>query len=345
MQYINILYFIGILLYQSEFIKSLSFIYLSCCFLCLNFFRYKYRVEDLLLIILVLILSLVNKNIKLVLLILLVLFFKKKKMEDILRWVKHFTIIGGILFFLILVLGKLELIDPKYYNYSATVIRNGLGFRNPNMPALYFFILVSHYLYYKWEKISRLDYIFIICGNIFIYHYAMSRTGIIVGVFQLLSIFLLKNRLKIKIMRRYFSKLPYCFFILTLAISFFYNEKINSILSARPYYWKRSILENTGILNVLFGGFGKKINYPLDNGYLGIYYYYGIISLMIFLYLLSNGIKKIEEEYLERSSVMLLNYLIYALSEDILITISTGILMICIMSRGLKRRKNESDNN
>lgn len=336
---IGILYFINILLFQLDLLKYSSGLYIISILLIIKRIKIlKFSNLEILLYIFTFIIFIISKNPKLLLIITLAGCIKAVDQKKILIFVEKFWKIGVILLIGIIILNVLEMIDPKYLVYSSGKIRSGLGFKNPNMPSLYYFILVSHYYFYKWENLKIRNYIFIMIGYFIIYKYTLSRTGAIIAVFQLLSILILKNKIKIK---KLFCYVPYIFFVLSFIIAFFYNPTLNKFMTTRPFTWKMNILDNSNILNILFGSFGIRAQYALDNGILSNYYYFGIIATILFLYLFSKGLMRLEKKIFERTFILFLSYLLYSLSEDMLITVNTGLIQMIIISRAL-RSKNKS---
>lgn len=334
---ISLIYLIGILLYQSSILQVKYIIYFASFLILKNSAFFKYSLGKIFLLIFFLMISLINKNIKLFFLILFVFQMEKIEISTIIKFIKQYFIYGMLLFIFIVLMAKFKIIDPKYYIASSTKIRNGLGFKNPNTAGVYYFILVSHYYFFKWNYLKYYDYILVLIGELFLYNYTSSRTGLIVCVFQLMTIIILKNNIKVKNIKKYYFITPFLFYILNIFITFFYTEDLNKIMTNRPFTWKMNLLSQTNLLNIFFGSFGKKIIFPLDNSLLNIQFYFGIFSVFIFLYLFCKGLKSMENKYIERVFIIFLSYLVYSLSESMLISPNFGIIQILIMSRALKK--------
>lgn len=334
---ISLIYLIGILLYQSSILQVKYIIYFASFLILKNSFFLKYSLNQIFLLMFFLMISLINKNLKLFFLILFVFEMKKIEISSVIKMIKQYFTYGILLFIFIILMAKFEIIDPKYYIASSIKIRNGLGFKNPNTAGVYYFILISHYYFFKWNYLKYYDYILILIGEFFLYNYTFSRTGLIVCVFQLMTIITLKNNIKIKNIKKYYFITPFLFYILNIFITFFYTETLNKFMTGRPFTWKMNLLNQKNLLNVFFGSFGEKIIFPLDNSLLNIQFYFGMFSVFIFLYLFCIGLKKMENEYSERSFIIFLSYLVYSLSESMLISPNFGIIQILIMSRALKK--------
>ena len=330
LKYIFLFFLINILLYQTSILETRIISYIASLLLVINALFFKYTLFEILCLIFFFIISLFNKNPKFFLTVLLVFNISRINVEEIQKFIKEYWYFGIIIFLTIIFSARLNIIDTKYFIYSAEVTRNGLGFTNPNTVGIYYFILVSHYYFYKWEKLKFYEILLIFIGYYYIWIYALSRTNLIIGLLQTITILILK---KIKILKNSYKFFPIIFYILSLLISFFHTKRLNEFMTFRPIIWKWNLEDNFNFPNFFFGSLGKQVTYSMDNGLLSIQYYYGIFALLFILLLLYKGFENIEEKYSKKCGILFLSYLMYSLSEDMLISPNFGILQIYIMSR------------
>lgn len=330
---------VNILMYQADILKNFYLLNIGILNILILALRSKYSKKEIVLLEISLIISILGRNLKYFLFILIVILMSKISEKKIEKLIKIYYILGFFLLIMIVSLARLDIIDTKYFIYSATKIRNGLGFKNPNTPGIYYFLILTHYYFYNWEKLKKRDYVFGFLGYIYLYKFAMSRTTFIIGIFQLATIIFFKNKKKIKKNIKVIQLIPMFTFILTYLIAFFHNEKLNKLMTTRPITWKKNILENSNFINFLFGDFGEKNKYPLDNGLLAIQIDFGVIAIVIVIIILILGLKKVPTKYKERVNILILSYFLYSLSETMLISPNFGILIIYISSFCFKKIK------
>ena len=120
---------------------------------------------------------------------------------------------------------------------------------------------------------------------------------------------------------------------LIIAIPFANNSILNSVLASRPRYWNKYLV-TYGNLFTLFGNSyppDMKINNPLDSSYIYILAILGVVSLIVFIYILYKGldifINKNEKKYL----VIVMMFVIYAFAENILLEIGYNFTIILLV--------------
>lgn len=249
-----------------------------------------------------------------------------------------------ITFFLIVSLSFFNIID----NNSITMWRNGnldvrysLGFGHPNSLHLALFILISLYLYCRYEKFKLYDIIFLFTLNAFIYMYSGSRTGFVLSIILILLTLFSKNQ-KIKSV---LLKLPipllltivifsFCTALLYNRIDFMY--KLNTIFNGRIAY------SNYYLTNYGFSLFGKNIlndkNALFDNGYIFLYIQYGLIGASLILYFILSICKKIKHDNDIRKTLLVIVYIIYGFTESFTPNIFMNIILLFYSEILFKKR-------
>lgn len=177
---------------------------------------------------------------------------------------------------------------PTNYSYRNVdgiyVIRKNLGFPGINSLFLCFTpIIASFWIKYgkkinKGRKLIVIFLMFLLC--LIFYKNTLSRTGFLCMIILLTFITfprIINNRIVTFIFKyQYFL---FAIFSIFIAVKFGnpYDNRINEILSHRPYYW------NLYVSNMKIGLLGNELNnsLPLDNSYLTFLYIYGLISYLI----------------------------------------------------------------
>lgn len=251
-----------------------------------------------------------------------------------------------ITFILVISLALLGIVE----NTSITMWRNGqldirysLGFGHPNTLHLSLFILLSLYIYNRYEKLKLLDYIFVIISNIFIYSYSESRTGFLLVFALIILTFLSKN----KYIKNMIIKAPKYVYIGLLTVSFItamlYNKlpimnNLNEILNGRIAY------SNYYLNTYGFSLFGTNIstdtNALFDNGYIFMFIQYGIIGLILmtnWIFLICN---KIRTDKNVKRGILVLSYLLYIFTESFTPNIFMNIILLFVADSIFHDNKN-----
>ena len=237
-------------------------------------------------------------------------------------------------FFSIILLSLLNIID----NLSIAMWRNGtldvrysLGFGHPNSLHLALFILISLYLYCKYEKIKFIEYIFLLALNLFIYKYSGSRTGFILSILLIVLTLLSENKKIKSILLKLPIPLLLSIVIFSFSTALLYNKiglinKLNDILNGRIAY------SNYYLTHYGLSLFGKNIlndkNALFDNGYIFLYIQYGIIGVLLILYILLAVCKKIKRDNDIKKNVLVIVYVIYGFTESFTPNIFMNIILL-----------------
>lgn len=219
--------------------------------------------------------------------------------------------------------------------------RNSLGFSHVNQTFLYFMpILLSSYLLYS-EKRAQLNVFVIIISSI-LYLFSRCRTGYFCTI-----IFLVIYNVPIILNNKFTKKiLKWLFVIFTVFSIFICNKygtdgsnKINDILSLRPFYIKQ-YLDNDKIINIKGGNFNK--NMPLDNMYIYLLLEKGIIVYAFYLvvYMLCY---KYFSKY-KKYKVIILVFLVYGLFESYIVLPSVNFILLLQIKNIISISKDNFDN-
>ena len=237
-------------------------------------------------------------------------------------------------FFAIIALSLLGIIE----NEKISMWRNGevserysLGFEHPNMLHLTFFLLIALYVYNNYEKLTIFHYGVITGLNLILYHFSVSRTGMIVTMLLIV----LGVVSKFKKLNKIIVKLPIIIFIVLLMFSFAtgmlygkigFMDRVNDILTGRVAY-SHYYLQTYG-----FSLFGNNIkndtNASFDNGYLYMYIQFGIIGLAYLSILYLKIFKKIIREFDIKKAILSICFLIYIFTESFSPNIFMNIILL-----------------
>lgn len=214
---------------------------------------------------------------------------------------------------------------------------NSLGFVNPNTLSFCILYVTLIVIYLRFDKIQLIDNCIVFIITILNYFITKSKTGLIVGGFLFLVIFLVKLFPRFKFLFNNYSFIcNICFFllcifgiILTNTISFFTH--LNYYLSGR-FGFAQIYLLVYGLH--LFGADISDIdNYDyghlvLDNGYARLFINYGIIYAVLFIVLLILFSKQKKE--LIQNKIFVFLIMLGLITETQWIPISTNMgLVIC----------------
>ena len=271
---------------------------------------------------------------------------KNVETDDVLKKMYY---VRTVTFFAVITLSLLGIIE----NEKISMWRNGgvserysLGFGHPNTLHLTFFILVALYIYNRYEKLNVFHYIIIIGLNLIIYHFSVSRTGMIVTMLLLVFCMISKFRAINKII----LKLPIVIFVSLLFISFatglLYGkvgimDKINDILNGRVAY-SHYYLQTYGFS--LFGNNAKNdANALFDNGYLYMYIQFGIVGFIYLSSLYLRIFKRIIEKIDVKKAILSICFLIYIFTESFSPNIFMNIILLFV-AETIFLKNNNNDN-
>lgn len=210
-------------------------------------------------------------------------------------------------------------------NIDKVVMRYSFFFIHPNVFAMYIFWSLAMFYYLYYEKISNLTYIITIGIALFVYFFPNSRTCAIEILLLLITTIISKRKFEYK-----WLKYTFVIIILFCTISIFFIDnpiimKIDDMLNTRISIGN-IIYKNYGI--TLFGvdiRSGTPVTFIngryissltiIDSVYYSVLLNYGLVSYIIFIYLLYKAIDITKYEIDNRNKVMLFVYIIYAISE------------------------------
>lgn len=239
-----------------------------------------------------------------------------------------------VTFIIMVILALCNIIDNKtisMWRNGGLDVRYSLGFGHPNSLHLAFFILVSLYLYCRYEKIKPIEYIIWFGLNIFIYSYSGSRTGFILSILLLLLSLISKNKKIENILLKTPIPLLFSILLFSFGTAIMYNkieflDKLNSIFNGRFAY------SNYYITHYGFSLFGENIlsdkNALFDNGYIFLYIQYGLLGALMVLYFMLSVCKQIKCNKDIRKTIIVIVYIIYSFAESITPNIFMNIILL-----------------
>lgn len=216
-------------------------------------------------------------------------------------------------------LGILENQSIKMWRNGKFDLRYSLGYGHPNSLHLTLFVLVCTYIYVRYDKFKKSDYLYITFLNLFVYKYSLSRTGVLLIFLLLILVFISQYK--------FFSKLIInscnSIFLLLLTISFTFAiiygkidiaNRLDILLNGRIKY-SSYYINNYGF--TLFGNYLKgDTNALFDNGYLYLYIQFGLIGLLFISGLIYFSCKYIKKTNDICKAIITICYLIYIFTES-----------------------------
>lgn len=218
--------------------------------------------------------------------VLYVLAAKNLNLEDILKFnIASLVIATGFIFFTSLI----GVTDKYYFDASKAALR--LGFANPNTVAVIMFSILASYNLIRKSKPSfktiGLDFLYII----FCYFVFKSRSELVAGIIYILILALVQNISGKGLFYKILFPFQYSFLAGTILIGYILEKydsfsstwnELNFLLSGRLFYW-HAFLDYYGIK--LFGNRIVDETMPLDNGYIFLLIYQGVILLLLMNYI------------------------------------------------------------
>ncbi len=344
---INTIYLFYVFILVNTFFKGIgldndSNVYLICLIfgilvLFLKLIKDKYTKKELFFISISIVIGiatfLVTRRPTLFLTVLCLIGMKNVNIDDIF---KKMLDVRFITFFSIIILAFAGIID----NTKFEMWRNGemstrytLGFGHPNTLHLSLFILIALYIYNRYDKLNIFEYIVMIALNFLIYHFSVSRTGMMGTL--LLIILCAITQIKSTKVRNIIIKLPSILFIVLFIFSFLTGMlygKVEFINQLDRIFTGRIAYSNYYLETYGFSLFGSNIqndtNALFDNGYLYMYIQYGIVGLIylsVLFFAIFNNIKKNHDI---KKAVLVISFLIYILTESFSPNIFMNIILL-----------------
>lgn len=251
------------------------------------------------------------------------------------------TIIPNIVF------GEGIMFIDKNFGRGEIERRYCFGFSQPNNLHLIYIYISTCLLYFKFDHLKARDIIVVSILNILLFILTKSRTGLIIG-FIMAFLYLIFKYTKIcdkNVMRKSIQIACIIIVIVSILVTILYGnssilENINKVLTGRLEYANRHF-NQYGI--TLFGK-NMQIIGALDFGIIAVLLKYGIVPYIVIV----GGMIVLIGKYLQEKKfnrvVMLLTFLIYAITEDVLyymfINSSLIFLVDLLFNKNDEKRKN-----
>lgn len=217
-----------------------------------------------------------------------------------------------------------------------SVLRKDWGFGNPNAPFFYMMPVYISYIFLRFEKYNIFDRLFLLGSSLLIYYTTYSRTGLLTIITTLILVEIFRNiSLKKKIVQRSIIFIPYFFFILSFILGFYFsdNEVINKILTSRPLCWN-AYIEQFGNAFTIFGNqynAEMRTNYPLDNSYIYIQAYFGVIIWSIIALAISKGLNICVNENNKKIILVSIMIMLFSFTENMLFDAASNMPFILLI--------------
>lgn len=244
-----------------------------------------------------------------------------------------------IFFVLSIILSKYGIIEqiivPRYVDGQIIGTRYGLGIGHPNKTAIRWFTIIASYYCLYYKKNSFIKFMFFSILTIILYRYNNSRTGLVLCELFLM-IMLIKPKFNIFKMKLVKVGAKYLFIIVTVITCILpvfgeYSNIINQKLSLRPMIYKYYLTDSEWGISLL----GKYVNseltyYPLDNSYIHLIVKGGIFIYLIYMTIITLGIKKVLDINKDNIVIVLCFFIIYGMLENTLIDYTVNFALIII---------------
>lgn len=293
--------------------------YCSCLFFIL--FMRNIKKKDFFYFILSVFLLIMTKRLYISLMIILPLVIKIEKIE---YYYKINMIILSVGLIIIMLLAKFDFIENliwtyRIYGHTGIQVRQGLGFLNPNFPALVFWMIRISFYYLKYEKLKCYHFLLFLILTLNIYYQIYSRTIVFLFILEVAIYYFLKYFYEY--IKEIIKVIPIIHVTFTFIIIYFFKDSIlDDFLSYRLKY-SYEFFKNLNKYTFFFGD-RNKFELALDNSYISLLHDYGIIVFIFIIYLLYKGVKNIvlfeKKERVKKIIFVFLVYLFYSMSEAVL---------------------------
>lgn len=210
-------------------------------------------------------------------------------------------------------------------NIDKVVTRYSFFFIHPNVFAMYIFWSLAMFYYLYYEKISKLTYIVTIGIAMFVYFFPNSRTCAIEIILLLTTTIISKRKFEYKWLKYTFViVVVFCtisIFIIDNPIIMKIDDMLNTRISIGNIIYKNYGINIFGVdiragtpVTFINGRYISSLTI-IDSVYYSVLLNYGLVSYIIFIYLLDKTIDITKNEIDNRNKVMLFVYIIYAISE------------------------------
>lgn len=317
-------------------IVCLGLLFFNCI---INILKIKKKREMIILfvvIILAVITRIISNNSIILMLCLLIISFRNIKFEQIVKY----DLCIKTLFLIIVVSCYFLNLTTVNLHYRDGVLRQSMGFSNPNTFSTYILSIVVEFLYLRRAKINIKDFIVIIMSICLINYYADSRTQIVCLIILATILFINKYLKKIvlnsKLINSIFNNAFLILTVLCLIIIVFYeqgNELVYSIDEATTGRIKIAS-EYLDVYDInLFGHNVEATSttediVTLDNTYIFLLVSYGIVPLVIMCFFMRTYMKNTSIKNEEIIRIIMLVFLASGLMEKFCIRIQFNIFLL-----------------
>jgi len=276
--------------------------------------------------------------------LLIVLLATASKKIDDKYIVKNYLFISAVFLISVILIFNLfpwlETNQEVHYRYiestDSLVPRMDYGLGNPNAVFYHMITIYSAYIFLRFKNYNLIDRIILFGSVFFIYKTTYSRTGLITIISGLIVVEIIRmvNIKKFKSLSILAKTSPIILTIVSviLGIGFYNNNSINRLLASRPKYWHIYLSQEGNFLKPFgnrYDALVKSVN-PLDNSYVYIISILGLVSFILFMYILYKGIGSFIEKDKKTHLVVLAMFLIYSFAENLLLeaAFSFGIVLV-----------------
>ena len=328
---LNILVSLDLIGYQREFLRIGILLFLIIIFFFnnkLNLKKFGYIIIfDTIAIILLMLTK--NKDILTYIYLFTFSFFLERHREEKVEKYMLLSLISFFLMYLILYLKKdLTLIEIEYRNRIFFLYKNReLAVGPPYLGNLLYSISTLLYLKYSNKISASIGGIILILG----YLTFNTRGPILFYLILLISVYILKKTIKLKIINYLLKNIFVYFSILSvfIPIVFIKNTTLNKIFSNRIQYWYMLIIER-GWKGIFLFESVKKLDHSdfiIDNSYLHIIFGGGILIFGLLCYIFNKSLTNMIKLKKINSLAFFISYLSYCYFESIFLR---GDLVITI---------------
>lgn len=216
------------------------------------------------------------------------------------------------------------------------VIRWGMGYSTGNVFHISYFILVVFIVYCMGEKYRIKSMLCLFAGNLLVFAFSLSYTGVAVTSFYLLLNLYAVSRKKLCLAEKIlcFLPLPFCLlfsFVSPFLVKYPIGQRLNELLQARPgfsYYFLTSqpiTLLGTRMKNV------PNFWIIMDNGYVYFLMTFGLIAFLLFFGAYAVVVKRCVKKSALTELAMIFSFLLYGIMEQF---ISNAFMNISILFMG-----------
>ena len=324
-----------------NFIKSFLF-YSSIVILGLIFiFDSRKSISEILLVFACGILYILNREGAILLMVLLAV--SAKNIDD--KYIVKNYLIISVLFLVAVILifnlcPWLKTNNEIHYRYiektNSLVPRMDYGLGNPNAVFYRMIPIYGAYIFLRFKNYNLIDRLILFGSVFFIYKTTYSRTGFItlfaaLIVVEIIRIVDIKKFKSLSILAKN-SPIILSIVSVILGIFFYNNDAINKILSSIPKYWNVYLVQEGNFLKPFGNSYDAivKSSNPLDSSYIYMISVLGLVSFVLFMYILYKGIGSFIEKDKKAYLVVLAIFLIYSFGEELLLdsAYSFGIVLV-----------------